>query len=414
MNRIQDNIKRIRKEHGMTQEDVASKLYVTRQLISKWEMGKSLPNIADVERLAEILGVGVDDLLDDESVKSITLSEAIDNRKKRKFVWISIFTSIVAVGLGLFVLLSALSGRDDQIEVIVAYCYVTEADVELGKYAFENDSLRVEIDVFRDSFGWNIIDADGTPYAIEELVVGDNVQISYEADPSNGLSIVVIDKVLDVELMGVFVTSAATAYASLDEITAATEGVRFCYQSENRSGWNAETEVTTTQDRFYIHATIDVYIDLDPLKIPDEARIGLIRSDGIVEIDLVDLDSQRTYTYEGAYRSGGPELTTTETVRVTYRIHVRFVSTVDSFTVLEYDQNHDLVMETSLSSDNAVAFVAQEETLQAYVVTKRTVVGGPYGTDELTNAYELLRGETRTFAFADGCGMVDFVDYTLD
>jgi transcriptional regulator with XRE-family HTH domain len=414
MNRIQDNIKRFRKDKGLTQEEVANQLYVTRQLISKWEMGKSLPNIADVERLATVFGVGINDLLDDESIRSITLSEAIQNRQKRRFHWISIPISLLAIGLGVFVLLTTWDPDPAGREITVAFCYVTEADVESGVYVFENDSIRYEIDTIDAVFDWTVQDADGTAYAIEDLVVGDNVQISFEQEPENGLDIIILDKVLDDELYGIFVSATGTDPSSLDDVASAVAGVQFVYQTETTSGWNTEVDRVYTQDRQYIQMVTDVYINLDPLKITDEARIGLIRSDGIDFVDLVDLDTQRTYTYSGAYAGDEPDITTTETVHVTYRIHIRFVPSVDSFAIYEYDQNGGLIMETALTWDDIAAFETQEATLQAYVMIKRTVVGGPYGTNELTNAYGLLRGETKTFAFADDWGMIHFYDFVLD
>ena len=86
MNKIHEHIKAFRKEKGLTQEEVAKELFVTRQLISKWEQGSSLPDIESVEKLAKIFGVTINDLIDDESVKSITLKEAIKNKSKNKFI----------------------------------------------------------------------------------------------------------------------------------------------------------------------------------------------------------------------------------------------------------------------------------------------------------------------------------------
>lgn len=81
MNNIKENIKKLRKTKGLTQEQLAQQLYVTRQLISKWEQGKSLPDIENLKKLASIFEVPLSDLLDDESVATITIKEAIKNKK---------------------------------------------------------------------------------------------------------------------------------------------------------------------------------------------------------------------------------------------------------------------------------------------------------------------------------------------
>ncbi|MDR2888290.1 MAG: helix-turn-helix domain-containing protein [Lachnospiraceae bacterium] len=53
----------IRKAKGMTQKELAERLYVTDKAVSKWERGQSSPNISVLPRLAEVLDVTVDEIL---------------------------------------------------------------------------------------------------------------------------------------------------------------------------------------------------------------------------------------------------------------------------------------------------------------------------------------------------------------
>ena len=55
-------IMRLRKEHGMTQEQLASALGITFQAVSKWENGVSSPDISTLPLLADLFGVSVDQL----------------------------------------------------------------------------------------------------------------------------------------------------------------------------------------------------------------------------------------------------------------------------------------------------------------------------------------------------------------
>lgn len=55
--RISEIIKQAREELGMTQEDLAERLEVSRQAVSKWELGASLPSPENLELLEEVLGV---------------------------------------------------------------------------------------------------------------------------------------------------------------------------------------------------------------------------------------------------------------------------------------------------------------------------------------------------------------------
>ena len=54
---------KLRKEKGMTQQQLADKLQVTDKAVSKWERGLACPDISILPQIAEILGVNVDDLL---------------------------------------------------------------------------------------------------------------------------------------------------------------------------------------------------------------------------------------------------------------------------------------------------------------------------------------------------------------
>lgn len=58
-----ENLKTLRKQKGFSQEELASRLHVVRQTISKWEKNLSVPDADTLIRLAEILEVSVSELL---------------------------------------------------------------------------------------------------------------------------------------------------------------------------------------------------------------------------------------------------------------------------------------------------------------------------------------------------------------
>ena len=53
----------LRKLHNMSQEDLAEKIGVSRQTLSKYETGESLPDIEKCRMLADVFGVSIDDLI---------------------------------------------------------------------------------------------------------------------------------------------------------------------------------------------------------------------------------------------------------------------------------------------------------------------------------------------------------------
>lgn len=62
-----DNLIQLRKMKSMSQEDLAEQLGVSRQTLSKWETGESLPDIEKCRLLAELFEVTLDDLVNYES-----------------------------------------------------------------------------------------------------------------------------------------------------------------------------------------------------------------------------------------------------------------------------------------------------------------------------------------------------------
>ncbi|WP_270500606.1 helix-turn-helix domain-containing protein [Holdemanella porci] len=89
---INENIKYYRKRKGMSQEEMAVKLHVVRQTVSKWETGHSVPDADILIHISELLEVPVYQLLDlnEISLKEESLSKELERlnhqtcRKKQK------------------------------------------------------------------------------------------------------------------------------------------------------------------------------------------------------------------------------------------------------------------------------------------------------------------------------------------
>lgn len=112
-----ENLKTLRKQKGFSQEELASRLHVVRQTISKWEKNLSVPDADTLIRLAEILGVSVSELLGSkietengnvtndvaEQLSRINEQLAIKNRRSRH-IWKAI--AAIAIILVVFFLIS--------------------------------------------------------------------------------------------------------------------------------------------------------------------------------------------------------------------------------------------------------------------------------------------------------------------
>ncbi|MGO5082050.1 helix-turn-helix domain-containing protein [Oscillospiraceae bacterium LCP25S3_E10] len=71
---LNENLKRLRKNKGLTQEQFALQLNVVRQTVSKWEQGLSVPDAEMLMKIADILNVSVSDLLGEEVAENNDIS----------------------------------------------------------------------------------------------------------------------------------------------------------------------------------------------------------------------------------------------------------------------------------------------------------------------------------------------------
>lgn len=110
----------LRKQKGFSQEELANRLNVSRQTISKWEVGESTPDMEKLVAISDLFEVSLDELVKGEEPKLAEPSEQIaksefysdikeqvlteDNKKKAKKG-----IKIAGIILGIFVLIDVIS-----------------------------------------------------------------------------------------------------------------------------------------------------------------------------------------------------------------------------------------------------------------------------------------------------------------
>ena len=162
---FQDNLKALRKSKGLSQEELAIRLNVVRQTISKWEKGLSVPDADLLIQVAEILEVSVTELLgakiEDEreigavaeQLSRINEQLAISNRRARRiwkgviivlaaFALISVL--IVALGITIFSIqeIGVISNPPQALPVAV----MIEGTLYGAPIAAYNDTIAVRFD----------------------------------------------------------------------------------------------------------------------------------------------------------------------------------------------------------------------------------------------------------------------------
>lgn len=100
---LNEKIRKYRKEAGLSQEDLASKIYVSRTLITKYESGSAFPTQENLEKIAVALNVKVEDLLSDKEKNEIVEKSFKTNQRFWMILGI-FFTSISVILLLLSVI----------------------------------------------------------------------------------------------------------------------------------------------------------------------------------------------------------------------------------------------------------------------------------------------------------------------
>lgn len=85
-----DNLIKLRKGKSWSQEDLAEKLGISRQAVSKWEVGTSKPDIDNIIKISKLFEVSIDELVNNEIVRTEAISINVKKKSKKDvlLVWL--------------------------------------------------------------------------------------------------------------------------------------------------------------------------------------------------------------------------------------------------------------------------------------------------------------------------------------
>ena len=94
--KFNEKLVKLRKEAGLSQEELGNKLNVARQTVSKWELGETTPEMDKLVKMSEIFNITLDELIKEENV-----NEKINNTNSQKFAGLVIK---ILKGIGIFLI----------------------------------------------------------------------------------------------------------------------------------------------------------------------------------------------------------------------------------------------------------------------------------------------------------------------
>ncbi|MGM9600471.1 MAG: helix-turn-helix domain-containing protein [Faecousia sp.] len=112
----------LRKQKGLTQSNLAETLNVSRQAISRWEVGSAVPSTDNLKVLSELYGVSVDYLLNDNADDSSINTENQEQEpkkqeegahsKKYRYILVCVATLIMAIVIIIYIMITQVQRQE--------------------------------------------------------------------------------------------------------------------------------------------------------------------------------------------------------------------------------------------------------------------------------------------------------------
>lgn len=118
-----EKLQALRKQKGITQEELAEAIYVSRTAVSKWESGRGYPNIDSLKELARFFSVTIDELLSGDEVINIAKQ---DIKQKQNLIF-----SLFDISVAMFLFLPLFSQKIDGYIFAVSLLSLTEIQLYL-------------------------------------------------------------------------------------------------------------------------------------------------------------------------------------------------------------------------------------------------------------------------------------------
>lgn len=154
MSNFHEQLRKKRQTNNISQEQIAEHLNVTRQTISKWESGKSLPDIENAQQLATFLDISLNELLGIENHLEQTRSINKKNRLKKYGSILSIVIALIAI-----IFLSNFYRTyysDPDKDILLYNSYSLEYNTGEGVFLYTTDNRKLRIRSYFDIVKYSI------------------------------------------------------------------------------------------------------------------------------------------------------------------------------------------------------------------------------------------------------------------
>ena len=176
---IGKKIQIFRKQNNLSQEELAEKMGVARQTISKWELGETSPDLLQAKKLSQIFSVSLDELTDND-IKEIIINKVNNTERLAGIIikilkWFGIVTILLVVSL--IIIFTIRSYFEVKMDNMVAdsygvYCYVNNEKIYYEATITKDNPNIIELNENAQEVA-NKLKMDISKYSSQEKVIKD-------------------------------------------------------------------------------------------------------------------------------------------------------------------------------------------------------------------------------------------------
>lgn len=121
---LSEKLLELRKKKGLSQLELAEELKVSRQAISRWEVGSAVPSIENLKCLGKLYGVSMDYLLNDEETAAVQQEPATQQQKQsvpraaKIAIWVLAVLLVIVSAVLAAICISLATAEDDHTHYI--------------------------------------------------------------------------------------------------------------------------------------------------------------------------------------------------------------------------------------------------------------------------------------------------------
>ena len=129
---LSEKLQELRKQKGLTQEELAEILFVSRTAVSKWESGRGIPNIESLKAISKYFSVSIDELLSGDEI--LKIADA-DSKQKENHIRDLVF-GLVDCSMIMFLFLPFFGERESDIIKAVSILSLSETETYIKTIYF--------------------------------------------------------------------------------------------------------------------------------------------------------------------------------------------------------------------------------------------------------------------------------------